>query len=220
MAIHTSTPRTIEQNGQRYVSVTSAMKLVKQLLGEEPDYFGPLADIHAAEGSACHAICLNWLAMEYKLIPSFEVPVKPDIHPDNARWLCVLQNALLGFQEFCKQHDVVPIGIEQESFSKIYGLVGHLDLYCELTIRTVRKTRVKAVVDLKFVASILESHRLQVRCYGRLDGFRDAQVGLLYHHNRTTGIWKLEPVNLTEGLDDVMAVSHAAKLWAWKHRQH
>ena len=75
--------------------------------------------------------------------------------------------------------------------------------------------RIKAVVDLKFVLALMASHRLQVKCYGRLDGFKDANIGLLYHANRNTGLWKIEEVDLNAGLEDVAAVANAARLWAW-----
>lgn len=205
--------RIAEQNGVRFVSVTSAMRLVKTILGEAPDYYGPLAEIHAAEGEGCHRICLDWLAAKNGWQPEFYLPLKPAIHPDQDRWDAVMWQALASFQNFVLAYQVEPIGIEQEDFSKTYGLVGHVDLPCFLTIPG--RKRMKAVVDLKFTSMILESHRLQVRCYGRLDGMKGAQIGGIFQCNRETGAWKFEPVNLTENLADVLAVSHAAKLWAW-----
>ncbi|MGH8103789.1 MAG: hypothetical protein ACREJQ_04625 [bacterium] len=196
------------------MSVTSAMKIVKEILGEPPDNFGPqaLAKIHALEGTACHAAALDWLAHAHGWLPTYEPPAWPKEHGDERRWWNVLSLAIKGFQEFVTQYEVEPIGIEQESFSSAHGLVGHLDLFCTLKYK---RHRVKGVVDLKFVAALLESHKLQVRTYGRLDGFKDAQLGLLFHGNRTTGAWRVEPVDLTVGLDDVAAVAHAARLWAW-----
>ena len=73
----------------------------------------------------------------------------------------------------------------------------------------------KGPIDLKFTSAILESHKLQTRCYGRLDGMRNSQLGGIFQCNRDTGAWKFEPVDLTKNLDDVAAVSYAAKLWAW-----
>jgi len=201
--------------GRQYVSVTSAMGLVKWLLNEPDDYTGINAyDMrrHQLEGTACHAVALDWLAQRHGLVPDHTVPVWPSEHGDERRWQNVLYKAQVNFQEFCQQYDVEPIGIEQESFSSAYGLVGHLDLHCLLRWK---RSRVKAVVDLKFVANIMESHRLQVRCYGRLDGFKDSQIGLLFHSSRTTGIWKVDPVDLRSNLDDVAAVANAARLWAW-----
>lgn len=211
-------PRTQVHNGKQYVSVTSAMRLVKHLLGEPPDSYGPpaLAKIHAMEGTACHAACLDWLAYTFHLIPSYDPPGWPEAHSDERRWWNVLSLAIKGFQEFVQQYEVVPLGIEQESFSSAYGLVGHLDLFCEMKRKG---KRVKAVVDLKFVTAIMESHSLQVRCYSKLDGFKDAQVGILYHANRNTGLWKLEELGLRAGLEDVAAVANAARLWAWAEQK-
>lgn len=205
--------RTTEQHKQTYVSVTSAMKVVKKLLDEPEDYYGPLGFIHAAEGEGAHRICLDWLAYKDGYLPDWHIPSKPEIHPDQQRWNDMLDRALNGFQQFVKLYAIESIGIEQVDFSKAYGLVGHIDLPAYFTIPGRR--RMKGPVDLKFTASILESHRLQVRCYGRLDGMRGSQMGGIFHCNRDTGACDFKPVNLIENLADVMAVSHAAKLWAW-----
>lgn len=194
------------------------MKLVKHLLGESPDYYGPLATIHAAEGEGCHRVCLDWLAYECGWLPGLH-PIAPSaLYPDPQRWDDVLARALTSFREFVTAYCVEPIGIEQEDFSAAYGLMGHVDLPCFITLP--RKRRMKAVIDLKFTSSILESHRLQVRCYGRLDGMKDAQIGGIFQCNRDTGAWKFEPIDLRTNLDDVMAVSHAAKLWAWGKKRN
>lgn len=205
--------RVTEQNGARYVSVTSAMRLVKTLLGEPPDYFGPLAEIHAAEGEGCHRVCLDWLAHERFGMPAVDPPEKPEIHPDPHRWNVVLQEALTRFQSFIDQYKVDPIGIEQEVFSRAYGLVGHIDLPAYFTIPG--RKRMKGPIDLKFTSAILESHKLQVRCYGRTDGMKGSQLGGIFWCPRDKDVCRFEPVNLTENLADVAAVSHAAKLWAW-----
>lgn len=202
-----------EHNGVRYVSVTSAMQYVKTIIGEKPDYYGPDAQIHAAEGEGCHRICLDWLAFKHGFIPEHHVPEKPGIHPDEVRWREVLDRALYAFHSFETEFSVDPIGIEQADFSKTYGLVGHIDLPCYFTIPGRR--RMKGPIDLKFTRTILEGHRLQVRCYGRLDGMKGSQMGGIFQCNRDTGAWKFEPVDLTKNLDDVAAVSYAAKLWAW-----
>jgi hypothetical protein len=207
-------PRCLVRDGRTYVGVTSAMRLVKHLLGEEPDQYGPpaLAKIHAMEGTGCHAACLDYLAHAFGWLPTYEPPTWPAEHGDERRWYNVMHAAQTGFAAFVAQYDVEPIGIEQEAFSTAHGLVGHLDLYCSMKRKS---RRVCAVVDLKFVTSLMASHRLQVRCYGRLDGFKDAAIGLLYHANRNTGLWKIEEVDLTTGLEDVAAVANAARLWAW-----
>lgn len=212
-----SEPRcTIGPDKKLYVGVTSAMRLVKRVLQEPPDSYGPeaLARIHQLEGTACHAVCLDWLADAFGWLPTFEMPPMPLHHGDERRWFNVLLAALIGFKEFVQLYEVEPIGIEQESFSAAYGLVGHLDLYCTLK-RKGKGRRLKAVVDLKFVRHILLSHYLQVRCYGKLDGFKEAQLGLLFHCDRNTGLWKTEEVDLTAGLHDMMAVANAARLYAW-----
>lgn len=209
--------RSSSHNGIQYVSVTSAMRLVKTLFNEPPDYFGPLGSIHAAEGEWCHRYCLDWLATAKGWLPEYHVPLKPEIHPDQARWDAVMYQSLGAFQEFVKEYQVDPIGIEQEDFSKTYGLVGHIDLPCYLTIPGRR--RMKAVMDLKFTSAILETHKLQVRCYSKLDGMKGCQIGGIFQCNRDTGVWKFEQVNLNENLDDVLAVSHAAKVWAWGEKR-
>lgn len=205
--------RTLTECGTRYVSVTSAMKLVKRILGEPDDYYGPLANIHAAEGDGCHRICLDWLAVKYGFLPDWHIPLRPEIHPDKKRWESVLDLALNSFQEFVRLYDITPIGIEQEDISKAYGLIGHIDLPAFFTIPGRR--RMKGPIDLKFTSSVLESHHLQVRCYGKLDGMKSSQVGGIFNCSRETGAWKFIPVELTKNLDDVVAVSYAAKLWAW-----
>jgi len=209
-------PRCVTLDGHLYVGVTSAMKLVKHILQEPDEYIGinPYdLQMHCLEGEACHAVALDWLAYKWGLLPEWTVPPWPsEQHNDLERWERVLHVAKLNFELFVGQYDVEPIALEQESLSRAYGLVGHLDLFCFMLWRG---RRIKAVIDLKFVASVLRSHFLQVRCYGRLDGFKDATMGFLFHSNRNTGVWKLEEVNLTQGLDDVAAVANAARLWAW-----
>ena len=192
------------------------MKLVKQSLGEPDEYSGVNAYdlcMHCLEGEACHRICLDWLAEKQHLLPEWTWPAWPEKqHNSERRWQNVLHAALSGFQEFVTQYEVEAVGVEQEVFSKLLGLVGHVDLPCSLKWK---RSRIKAVCDLKFVASLMESHRLQVRCYGRMDQLRDYQIGLLFHGNRTTGKWAIEPVDLRSNLDDVAAVANAARLWAW-----
>lgn len=206
--------RSAEHNGTRYVSVTSGMKLVKTLLGEPEDYYGPLASIHAAEGDGCHRICLDWLAAKHGFLPEWHIPLMPEIHPDPARWNWVLDSSLNAFQEFAKLYEIEPIGIEQEDRSKTYGLIGHIDLPAFFTVPGRRK--MKGPIDLKFTSTVQESHHLQVRCYGRLDGMKGSQLGGIFNCNRDTGAWKFIQVDLTKNLADVAAVSYAAKLWAWK----
>lgn len=205
--------RSAEQDGTRYVSVTSAMKLVKTILGEPEDYYGPLASIHAADGEGCHRICLDWLAVQHGFLPEWKEPPMPSIHPDHERWNAVLTRCLYSFHEFCTQYQIEPIGIEQADYSKTYGLMGHIDLPAYFTIPGRR--RMKGPIDLKFTSTVQESHHLQVRCYGRLDGMKGSQLGGIFNCNRDTGAWKFIPVDLTKNLGDVAAVSYAAKLWAW-----
>jgi hypothetical protein len=215
-------PRCVERDGKLYVGVTSAMKLVKWVLQEQQqEYFGINefdANMHRLEGTSCHAVCLDWLAHKFSWLPDSTEPPWPGekFHNDERRWHNVLSMAINGFTEFVQQYEVEPIVIEQESLSFAYGLVGHLDLFCSLKRKG---RRVKAVVDLKFVSALMASHLLQVRCYGRLDGFKDANIGILYHANRNTGLWKIEEVDLTAGLDDVAAVANAARLWAWAEQK-
>ena len=206
--------RSSEKDGTHYVSVTSAMKLVKTLLGEKEDYYGPQASIHAAEGEGCHRICLDWLATQHGFLPRLEEPPMPSIHPDPERWNTVLTRCLFSFHEFRRQYQIEPIGIEQEDRSKTYGLIGHIDLPAFFTMPGRR--RMKGPIDLKFTNAVQESHHLQVRCYGRLDGMKGSQLGGIFNCNRDTGKWKFIPVDLTKNLADVAAVSYAAKLWAWK----
>jgi len=211
---HNAVRTTIGPHGRMFVSVTSAMGLVKTILGEPPDSYGPanLARFHAMEGTGCHAICLDWLAHKCGWLPDYAPPEWPNDHGAEERWHMVMNNALVGFQEFVEQYEFEALGIEQEAYSIPYMMVGHVDLWG--TMRW-KKRRVKAIVDLKFVTAILASHRLQVRCYSRLNGLRDAHIGILFHSNRNTGTWKVEPVLLGGGEDDVSAVANAARLYAW-----
>jgi hypothetical protein len=206
-------PIHLGSDGRSYVSVTRAMSLVKTLLSEPEDYYGPLAMVHAAEGSGAHSCTLDWLAFTHGMVPSFVPPKRnPAIHPDETRWTNVMHAALVGFTEFCEAYAVKPVAIEQEATSSALGLIGHIDLLAELTWK---KRRVLALIDLKFVHAIQESHRLQLRCYSRLDQMKGCNIGLLYHADRQTGIWRIEQVNLNAGLEDVAAVANAARLYRW-----
>jgi hypothetical protein len=208
--------RTTERDYRTYLGVTSAMAHLKTILGEPPDYYGADMRIHAAEGEGCHRICLDWLAWKTGRLPEWTYPIKPEFHPSSERWFAVLERCLNGFQEFVAAYKIDPIGIEQEDFSTYYNLVGHIDLPAFFDLKRYNRTlRVKGPIDLKFTASILESHRLQVRTYGRLDGMRGTSFGGIFHCNRDTGIWKFEEVSLVTNLDDVQAVQFAAVLYNW-----
>lgn len=209
--------RTAERDSKTFVGVTSAMKYIKVILGEQPDYFGPLGSLHAMEGEGCHRICLDWLAVQGE----YSIPDCPSNYPSSLRWQQVMERCIVSFQEFVSQYEVEAIGIEQEDFSSAYGLVGHIDLPCYMSIPRPggRRLRVRGPVDLKFTASILESHRLQVRCYGRLDGMAGSNIGGIFHCDRDTGQWKFEEVSLIKNLDDVMAVSYAAHLYRWSEKK-
>lgn len=208
-----------DKNGRLLVSVTSAMALVKAILNEPPDFYGPpaLARVHALEGTGAHSATLDYLAYKSGMIPSYEPPAWPKLHGDERRWHNVMHAAMTGFAEFIEQYEVETVAIEQEATSSALGLIGHIDL---LATMKWNKQRVLAIADLKFVASIQESHRLQLRCYSRLDQMKGANIGILYHANRNTGKWKIEPVDLRANLKDVLAVSYAAQLWEWKESRH
>jgi hypothetical protein len=186
------------------------MKVIKYILNYPEDYFGPLAHIHAMEGTGCHMAALNWLACKHGWLPEYESPSPIIGHPNSSRWDDVVRRAVESFSEFSDKFKVDPIAIEQPHISTVYSLIGHPDLVCNLEYK---KMTVQAVVELKFTSSIQESHRLQTRCYGKL--VRGSQLGGIFQCNRDTGAWKFEPVDLTINLDDVAAVSYAAKLWAW-----
>lgn len=209
--------RTFERHGSTYVSVTSAMQLIKRQLCEPDDYYGPLASMHAAEGEGCHRVCLDWLASREGWLPTLVYPEPPVHHPNQERWVTVLDRSLRAFRTFVNDYQIRPIGIEQEDFSARYGLVGHIDLPTYFTLPGRREMR--GPCDLKFVSKLCKSHLMQVRCYGRLDGMRGSQMGLIFQCNRDTGSWQVKPVNLMEDLDDVIAVSAAAKIWAYGKKQ-
>lgn len=210
--------RTAERNGKTYVSVTSAMHLVKIQLGESPDYFGPLGNLYAMEGEGAHRICLDWMASPQD--PA-KVPLCPKDYPSEQRWYAVMERCIKAFMKFAKEYEVEPIGIEQEDYSFAYGLVGHIDLPAYFTVprSNGRRVKVRGPIDLKFTASILESHRLQVRCYGRLEGMTGSNVGGIFHCNRDTGQWQFEEVSLVKNIDDFKAVSCAAYLHMWGERK-
>lgn len=204
-----------DEQGRVYVGVTSAISLVKHLLGEEPDSYGPpaMAKVHAQEGTWCHEVCLDWLAWKVGWIPSFEPPKwDPKLHPNERIMRNVVADAQLGFAEFVDQYQVEPIAIEAEVLSPAWGLVGHVDLVCTLLWKG---RRVKAIIDLKFVTKLLYTHQLQVRCYNKCRGLQDANLGLLYQGDRNTGLWTIQQVDLNTGQDDVAAVANAARLVAW-----
>lgn len=204
-------------DGNIFVSVTSAMRLVKFLTDEPDDYFGPLAHVHAIEGTGAHSVCLDWLAAKFGFLPEWSIPECPAAHPDSKRWEEVMERTLLSFKEFVETYQVDPIGIEQEDFSSAYGLFGHIDLVAYFSIPGRR--RVNGPIDLKFTSAVLESHFLQTRCYSKLDGMKGSQLGGIFNCNRDTGAWKFIPVDLTKNLADVAAVSYAAKLWAWNSQR-
>lgn len=190
------------------------MALVKTVLLEDADSYGlpALAKIHQLEGTGAHSATLDFLAHKHGWLPSYQPPAWPESHGDERRWNNVMHAAVAGFMEFVDRYAVEPVAIEQTATSNALGLIGHIDLLANLTWR---KRRVLALIDLKFVTAIQESHRLQLRCYSRLDQIKGCNVGILYHANRNTGHWKLEEVDLHKGLEDVAAVANAARLWAW-----
>jgi hypothetical protein len=205
-----------DEHGRLFVGVTSAMALVKTLLNELDDFAGvpkSILAVHAYEGESCHRACLDWLAFTNRLLPSFQPPEwNASIHPDKDRFLSVICNALQGWQEFVDKYEVEPLGIEVEGISPTYGFCGHVDLPCALTWKGKRRN---TILDLKFTASILESHRLQVRCYSKLDPFKGYHMGMIFQGDRTVGDWRIEPVDLNGNPHDLQAVSMAARLHSW-----
>lgn len=208
--------RTTEENGVRLVSVTSAMELVRKILGEEEPY-GPKALMkqHLQEGTGCHAVCLDWLANGTETHFYSVAPHTPDDYPSSGRWFLVMERAWMAFRDFTRDYEVEPIAIEQPCTAPAYGLMGHPDLVCWMKLNG---RRIKAVIDLKFTAGIIRSHYIQVRCYAKMKELNDVNMGFIWQCDRQTGKWKLEPVPLNAGLDDVVAVSCAARLWAWSQR--
>lgn len=210
--------RAVEKEQRTYVGVTSAMKYLKAVMGEPEDYYGPNGNVHALEGEGCHRTCLDWLAHAMGWLEHGEQAPWPTGHPDEARWHAVMKRCLASFMQFCEQYQVDPIGIEQEDFSMMYRLVGHIDLPCYMVLPK-KKVKLRVPVDLKFTSRVLESHQLQVRAYGRLEGMRGSQMGGIFHCDRDTGAWKFHQVNLVENLDDFQAITFAAGLWTWNQKR-
>lgn len=208
--------RTTEENGVKLVSVTSAMELVRKILGEE-ELYGPKALMkqHLQEGSGCHSVCLDWAMCGNETPLEAVMPPAPEDYPNPSLWAAVMERAWLAFREFVVEYHVEVIGVEQPCTAPAYGLMGHPDLICWLIWN---KRRIKAVNDLKFTTGIIRSHYIQVRCYAKMKELSDMNMGFIWQCDRSTGQWKLEPVPLNGGLDDVVAVSCAARLWAWSQR--
>ncbi len=186
--------------GQRYVSVTSC------LAEESGPYYG--SKWAGIEGEALHCACLNWIAHEQGIERTFDLPDCPGDYPNPYHWGIIMASAVLGFQRFVKEYKVELIGVEVELASPVLNLIGHVDLLCHLEWIS---GRIKAVIDLKFVASITAMHERQVRIYSRLPGAHDAQMGFIYWGTRGTDQWRLRPVNLTAGLADVLHTASIAK---------
>jgi len=204
---HKPEPRcTVGPDGKLYVGVTSAMRLEKEARGEDAAYYGEA--YHGLEGTGAHMAALDYCAHVFGWVPEYTTPAWPTEHHDERQWQRVMQQARIGFSEWMGQVELEPLAIEQEAFNTQLRLCGHVDLYCTL----IRKTRrVKAIVDLKFVAALQEEHRTQIRLYHQLHGFREAQIGVLFQMDRATGQWRTEEVNLMQGLDQVMKVAQAAQ---------
>lgn len=141
------------------------------------------------------------------------MPRAPEDYPTASAWTFVMELAWLAFKAFCQEYHVEVIAVEQECTAPAYGLMGHPDLVCWLIWNG---RRIKAVIDLKFTSSIMKSHYLQVRCYGKMKELSDIQMGFIWQCSRATGLWKLEPVPLNTGLRAVTLVSCAAQLWLGK----
>lgn len=205
-----------DTDGKEFVSVTSSMKLIQEQL-REPDPFAsvPLAllKMHQAEGTACHTVCLNWLAVREGLLPSFTIPSWPAYdHPDEARWQNVLCNAMTGFQQWVESRMFEATMIEQESVNRTYGFAGRPDIGGFIQWR---KRRIMTVIDLKFTAGIMRSHEMQVRLYGKLDGYQQSSLGLIVRIDRETGAVQEREVYLDQRPEDTVAALCATQLYRW-----
>ena len=173
--------------GRTAISVTARAKQALQ----EGDTYAYTDPLHALEGEGGHTVALNWLAFHHHWVDTFTMPVKPAAHPDERRWDNVMANALIGAQEWFDNRQVVPLAIEQPSANWRWGVAGCPDLLCELTWK---KRRVVALVELKFTAALILAHRVQLRLYRCLDGYRVARMGFLVRISRDTGQVEERPV--------------------------
>lgn len=206
--------RTSEHNGALLVSVTSAMEVIRTVLGEKEYHGHPdVMRAHMQEGNGCHSVCLDWLVCGKDTPLAAVMPIAPDDYPTASTWPWIMELAWTAFRDFCAQYQVELIAVEQECTAPAYGLMGHPDLVCWLVWKG---RRIKAVIDLKFTAGILKSHYLQVRCYAKMRELSDVNMGFIWKCSRATGAWKLEPVPLNAGLRAVVLVSCAAQLWIGK----
>ena len=203
-----------DEAGKDYVSVTSAIRHIGEVLGEEefPGVPKALLRMHALEGEGCHAACLGWLAVQAGLYPSFALPPKPDLHPDQARWKNVVANALMGFQKWCDVAEPEVLAIEQPAAAPKYGFAGQPDLKA---IVRVRESRAKAIVELKFTAALTAAHEVQLCAYHLLDGFCDCRIGLLLRIDRTTGAVNEKFIHWQNHLHHQAAFLNSVGLLRW-----
>lgn len=191
--------RWYEDGIQRYLSVTTAIQLIAELSGERGEYDGLPSEamrIHRAEGNGCHQAALNWLALQKGWITEFVPPIWPAGHPDLQRWKNIMTHALNGIAEWSHRRQFIVDTIEQPSICPVWGFAGCPDcsgtLLYQFTPRKVR--RIPVVVELKFTAELLDSHRTQVCSYGLLDDYRrtkknpsGAVLGFLLRIDRNNG---------------------------------
>lgn len=206
--------RWYERNGEVYVSVTSAIGAMSSLLREEaePGLAPSLLKQAAIEGTYCHAVALGALGARSGL---FETPGWPahevaGLGPQRAVLLGT--HAERGALAWLAALEVEVINIEAAGVATGYGFAGRPDLQC---ILTHRGRRVPAVVDFKFVRSLVRTHSLQVRAYGRLDEYADCRIGALVHINKETGEFVHRAVYLQDDPQSMAAFLSCVNLLQW-----
>jgi hypothetical protein len=183
------------ETGRRAVSVTTCAAAVIEAATDKEPYAGMpkhLMEMHCAEGTACHAVALNWLLVQAGWLTGCVSPPKPPNYPESERrWQNILTNALIGVKAWAEVRDVTPVLVEQPSVDWRYGIAGCPDLKA---LVTYRNRRVMAVVEFKFTAALLLVHRVQVRLYRKLAGYTDCRMGFLVRISRDDAAVEERPV--------------------------
>lgn len=151
-------------------------------------------DVAAERGTQLHRLCLTYLASLDGVHEAPEVSI-------------AFERPYQAFVQWCTDHAVLVVAIEERSVSTRHG-------YCGTPDALVLINGEEVLIDLKFTASILRINKVQIGAYWNLDLYKTAKRALLVHIGPVTGEMKVHPIK--NNPSDWAAFLNALSIWRWR----
>lgn len=151
----------------------------------------------AERGHRLHWLCLSYLASLDGLCDKPTEILAEDVAPYAA------------FAEWTTMHQVSPILVETPEEQATYGYRGTPDALVRYGAR-----KVETLIDLKFTAAVLPTHRVQLQAYWRLPSYGMAKQARLIHIDPTSGV--LQDIRIYPNDQDWAAFVGALHVHSWR----